>query len=289
MRKKVSFLAIVLIGLLAFSSCAIIPIKFAPGLGKEFEKLGINPGNKESILRLEREPDLFWLWCRWTPIQDLMLREEKELVKKILAIEDKVVGEDSSRKFINFFWLRRDDNPHDDANEVKEKFYGRVIESETRFAGRESAQYYRRCKYGKGWETHLGRLYIVLGEPYIKERHSIEQLLSVSDAYETSPFLPQDIEVWFYDFFALNIDDYEYEGSLFNDGVAYIIFEKDHAWEFVGEGAYYLAEGYMFYNPCDVFGRVGYGQYQVEVYTHFLQAVAKGYIYDWDLEFEDIN
>lgn len=283
MRKKGLFLAIVLIGILALSSCAgFIRIS------QEYEKIGINFNDRASILRLEENPALFQLWTNWEPIKLLMTKEEKKTVKKILKIEDEIARNDSSRKFINWFWQRRDGNSYDDVNEFKENFYNRVVEAQERFAIRENAGKMRRCAYGKGWQADLGIIYIVLGEPFSVERHQLRDLVTfLGGIYQESVFMPQEIEVWFYDFSDFDID--EYGGFLFRDGVAWMLFEKDSSgWRF-GEKTFSLFFSYENYHQYSFAGpSLNYSVYIGEVYK-FIEAVAQSYIYDEDLEFEDFK
>lgn len=274
MTKKTGFFAIILTGLLLFSSCA-----GSMGI-KQYEKIGIDFGNKDSILRLEKNPALFRLWLKWRPIDYLMIKEEKKLAKEILKMQggpDRVIYTEA---FIKWFWARRDNNKYDDINEFKEDFYNRVVEAQTRFANKENAQYYRRCTRGRGWETDMGLIYILLGEKDYREPYTINELVSLGGGYyQESTLRPKAVEIWYY----YDIPE-EYEGVEFLGGVAYIIFEKNHAWEFVNEWAYYLTQGYRYYDLFDLGRSYSYSSYQGEVYTKFIQAVAKSYIYDWDLE-----
>lgn len=281
MKGKIGFLAIILVGLLAFSSCVGLRVN------TELKRVGINFANKDSILKLEQDPALFKLWTSWRPIKDLMTKKEKKLVKKILEMQNSEEQSFYQEKFIEFFWKRRDDNSYDEKNGFKDNYYNRVVEAQTRFADKEDAQYCRKCRYGKGWETDLGRIYIVLGEPYLKERHNIEQLLSLMGYQGTSFFIAQEAEVWFYDFADFDIDD-GYEGMLFQSGAAWILFEKDYSgyWEF-GRTTFELLYNYENYMMSYFAPAMSFGHYMSEV-EMFIKAVAESYIYDWDLEFEDV-
>ncbi len=287
MRKKTGlFLMIILAGLLLFSNCKLIPIKFAPDLGKEFEKLGINFEDKESILQLERVPELFRLWAKWKPIKLSMTKEEKKFIKKILKIEDAEQRNYYAEKVIEWFWARRDDNSYDDLNEHKEKFYDRVVEAQTRFADKEGAQYSRKCKYGKGWETDMGIIYIILGEPFDKARYDVNQLMSFSNSnYQQSILIPQDIEIWYYEVY---FD--RYNSSSFQDGVAWIAFERDWSgyWSLVSVDMFNLFYNYENYSRSRFMRMsLSYSTYISDI-DKLLKAFAEENIYDWDLAFEDV-
>lgn len=270
-KKKGLFLTIIFAGLLLFSSCIGFKIN------QELNRLQINFENKDSILKLEQDPALFETWAKWNPINLLMTKEEKGIVKKILKIEDETARHDFSKKFINWFWQRRDDNPRDEVNEFKENFYDRVVEAQTRFANNEDPLYKRKCKHGRGWETDMGIIYIILGEPFDREKHYTSDLLSFFGYQQNSMLFPQEIEVWYY-----NVPE-EYNGSLFQEGAAWILFEKDFSWEFAEKtfNLFFRYENYYGFS-------VNYSMYISEVYR-LMESVAEGYIYDEDLEFEDIN
>lgn len=284
-NEKIGFLGIILVGLLAFSSCVVVTsitreIKFQ----QEFKKLKIDFENKESILRLEKDPNLFKSWTKWRPVELLMTGEEKKISKKILKIEDEAERNAKIEKFINWFWQRRDDNTYDHINEFKENFYGRVIEAQTRFADKEDAEYFRKCAYGKGWQTDMGIIYILSGEAPNKTRYSVSYLMNFFGGdYQETAFMPQEIEVWYY--YDLPED---YNGMFVNDGNAWMLFEKEMVdWRF-GEQTFSLFFGYEnYYNdPYYLPGHtMNYSRYLGEVYK-FIEAVAESYIYDWDLEFD---
>lgn len=292
MKKKIAFLTIVLIGLLAFSSCKFIPIHFAPSLNKEFKTLGIDFSNRESILRLEKEPDLFRLWLKWKPIAYLMTEEEKKLVKKISKVQDAEERNFYQEKFIECFWKRRDVNLYDDENvsDFKEAFYDRVIKAQTRYGSRNSV-HDRKCKYGKGWQTDMGLIYILLGEPFNMARHDVNQLMSFLNInqnidHQRSAFMPQEIEIWYYE-----VPFDEYDGSLFQDGVAWILFEQDTSgyWAY-GSNTINLFYNYENYNyMAQLMGGMSltYSIYMGEI-DKLLKAFAKENIYDEDLKYEDM-
>jgi len=78
--------------------------------------------------------------------------------------------------FIEAFWKQRDPNPNTLENEFKKEHYRRIGYANQWF-GKESP--------GPGWRTDMGRIYIILGEPY-----SIEKFESLTEVFPTI--------IWFY-------------------------------------------------------------------------------------------
>jgi len=78
--------------------------------------------------------------------------------------------------FIEAFWKQRDPNPNTPENEFKKEHYRRIDHANNWF-GRDSP--------GPGWRTDMGRIYIILGEPY-----SIEKYESMTEVFPTI--------IWFY-------------------------------------------------------------------------------------------
>jgi GWxTD domain-containing protein len=281
MRKKGLFLTIILAGLLLFSSCAGLRIN------TEIENLGINFGDRDSVLRFEKDPALFRLWTHWKPIELLMTGEEKKLAKKILKIQDDAERNAKAEAFVKWFWERRDDNAYDAINEFKDNFYNRLVEAQIRFANTETVSTMRRCAYGKGWQTDLGMIYIALGEPFDKARYDVRDLMNfLGRSYRDSALMPQEIEVWYYE------TPEDFIGTLFSNGVAWIMFEKDASgyWRF-GETTFSLFFSYE--NYYDIYSyfmasSLTYSTYINDVHR-LIEAFAESYIYDEDSEFEDIS
>ncbi len=67
------------------------------------------------------------------------------------------------RNFIAEFWRRRDPNPETPENEFKMEHYRRINLANLHFS--------RIRESGDGWNTDMGRIYIVYGEPNEIERH----------------------------------------------------------------------------------------------------------------------
>jgi len=281
MRKRIGFLAIILFGLLAFSSCAGIFSEIR--LAQDFKRLGIDFGDKDSILKLEQGLN-FEYWTKWKPINMLMTKEEKKIVKDILKIEDVAERNTKAEKFIQWFWLKRDDNTYDNINEFKDNLYGRVIEAQTKFANDESV-YTRRCAYGKGHETDMGLIYILLGESsYPPATQDVDFLMSLMNGvFPNTALFPDKIEVWYYDV------PLDYRGTIFDEGIVWILFERDSGYWKFGDKTFSLFYNYENYYEQQLFGNfmsLSSGQYRGEI-ERFLQAVAESYIYDNELTFED--
>ncbi len=281
-NKGLIFTGILLVGLMLFSSCALISTQYK--LDREFDKIGINFSDKENILRLET-PEMFRFWTRWKPIEYLMTREERKLAKKIRKMENKEQHDFYAEKFIEWFWARRDENSHDDINEFKDDFYNRVIDAEILYGNREGV-YARRCSFGRGWRTDLGLMYNLLGTPFDWARYSVRDLktLMSGTTYDPSFFEAEEIEIWYYE---VPLD--YYNGGLFQDGVAWVLFEKDGSgyWRF-GETVFSLFYGYENYYQYRLTGMtMNYGMYRGEL-QRFIEAMADYYVYDLNLTFEEM-
>jgi len=81
------------------------------------------------------------------PVDYLFRRDEKEIWREL---DD----DDARRRFIAWFWDRRDEELRDRANPFKEGFYTRVAAANKRFTG-----------FPRGWRSDRGRTWIILGQP----------------------------------------------------------------------------------------------------------------------------
>jgi GWxTD domain-containing protein len=79
--------------------------------------------------------------------------------------------------FIQAFWRVRNPDPGSDSNSYKEEHYRRLAYANEHFGV---------AKYENGWQTEMGRIYIILGKP--KQRAP----------YHEKPNL-RDMEIWFYE------------------------------------------------------------------------------------------
>jgi len=78
--------------------------------------------------------------------------------------------------FIEAFWRARNPDPNSESNTYKEEHYRRLAYANEHFG---------TLKYGNGWRTPMGRIYIVLGQPKQKATY-----------YERANIRP--MEIWFY-------------------------------------------------------------------------------------------
>ena len=81
------------------------------------------------------------------PIQFILLEEEKEIWEELDDDEER-------RRFVAWFWDRRDDDLRDRLNMAKYGFYSRVAEANQRFTD-----------LPRGWRTDRGRVWLMFGRP----------------------------------------------------------------------------------------------------------------------------
>ena len=79
--------------------------------------------------------------------------------------------------FIEAFWKQRDPNPNTPENEFRKEHFRRISYAN---------QWFGRDTPGAGWQTAMGRIYIILGEP-----NSIDKFENLTEIYPTI--------IWFYD------------------------------------------------------------------------------------------
>jgi GWxTD domain-containing protein len=111
------------------------------------------------------------LWAKTNKIRQLREKYQQwwELVTYIITKEErttflKLTNDRDRDVFINLFWNLRDSTPGTEANEFKEEHIRRF-----RFAN----QYFKYGTPRKGWQTDMGRIYIILGEPASKDRYDM--------------------------------------------------------------------------------------------------------------------
>jgi GWxTD domain-containing protein len=78
--------------------------------------------------------------------------------------------------FINAFWKQRDPTPDTEENEFRKEHYRRI---------QHANQFFGKSSPGPGWQSDMGRIYIILGEP--KSVDKFENL------YDVKPTI-----IWFY-------------------------------------------------------------------------------------------
>jgi GWxTD domain-containing protein len=81
------------------------------------------------------------------PVEYLFLRSERDIWGDLETDEQR-------RRFIRWFWERRDEDLRDDRNPFMEDFYTRVADANRRFSG-----------FPRGWKSDRGRIWAVLGRP----------------------------------------------------------------------------------------------------------------------------
>lgn len=118
---------------------------------------------------------------RWTALE--MVRNDYELaVKQLRYIADsreiaklKDAPKDTRLKDWNDFWKSRDPSPDTDENELMQEYYNRVAYANAHFG----------MPNRPGWESDMGMIYIINGEPDDIERHPFDM--------ETKPY-----QIWYY-------------------------------------------------------------------------------------------
>ncbi len=137
----------------------------------------------------------------------IMTKQEKKEFKKIK-------NEEELRKFVEDFWKRRDPDPSDQKNEVKELYYKRMEETKRLF--REPGR--------KPWLTDRGRVYMMLGRPTSWRKEEMQKNTTVN--YERWDYEDLHLVVYFEDEYGLGkyklsepspkfIEIYEHERKFF--------------------------------------------------------------------------
>jgi len=93
--------------------------------------------------------------------QLIMLAEEKKVYR---LLEDKA----SKEEFIQEFWRIRDPDPNTEENEAKTAFEERIEYACRWFSDSLTPKWkenYAPTKQDRGWETDMGRIYIIMGPP----------------------------------------------------------------------------------------------------------------------------
>ena len=94
------------------------------------------------------------------PTRLIILTEEKE-------IWDGLETDEQRRRFITWFWARRDNNPRDTSHPIKAAFYLGVAEANKRFS-----------EIPRGWKTDRGRVWLIFGKPtLIRENFGGDRLV----------------------------------------------------------------------------------------------------------------
>ncbi len=137
----------------------------------------------------------------------IMTKQEKKEFKKIDSQEE-------LRKFVEDFWRRRDPDPSDERNEVKETYYKRMEETKRLF--REPGR--------KPWLTDRGRVYMILGRPTFWKKEVMQK--GTTENYERWDYEDLHLVIFFVDRHGMGkyelsqpspkfIDIYEHERKFF--------------------------------------------------------------------------
>ncbi|HSF19883.1 MAG TPA: GWxTD domain-containing protein [Vicinamibacteria bacterium] len=118
--------------------------------------------------RIDKLPEHYRKWIT-EEVNYIISEVEREA---FLALESEVERE----AFLNAFWRKRDENPTTPENEYRIEHYERLVYVDN---------YFGRDTFRKGWQTDMGRYYILLGPP--RTRHNFEG----KDAI-------YPVELWFY-------------------------------------------------------------------------------------------
>ncbi len=106
---------------------------------------------------------------------------EEEVVYIITAKEREIYLQLRSNRerdiFMEAFWKQRDPTPNTPQNEFKDEHYRRI---------KHVNQYYGKDSPAPGWQSDMGRIYIMLGEPKQIERYD-----NLSDVYP--------LHIWFFE------------------------------------------------------------------------------------------
>ncbi len=138
--KKSTMLPIMAIaaGLLCVPSASPMPVSTAPATSQF-------PTTAEEAIALD-EGDNVGKWADG-PMSLFILEEEEE-------IWDGLENDEQRRRFIGWFWARRDDDLRDNEHPIKMEVYTRIAAANQRFTN-----------IPRGWRTDRGRVWIVFGQP----------------------------------------------------------------------------------------------------------------------------
>ncbi len=129
-------------GLMILSAFLIASV--APGVALANDSLdGLPRDAVEAAAYYESDADL---WGRG-PVQYIMLDDERTMLNGLLTTAQRA-------EFIQWFWDRRDEEPADERNPVREAFYARVAEANRKYHD-----------FPRGWKSDRGLVHIVLGRP----------------------------------------------------------------------------------------------------------------------------
>ncbi len=152
-------------GLLIFALLLVLLMAGAVGQSKGDFRQTKPRSEKELIKAL---PEKYRRWLEEEVVY-IISQKEKEVFLKLENDRQRDI-------FIEAFWKQRDPNPNTPENEFKEEHYRRIKYVNQHF-GKESPE--------PGWRTDMGKIYIMLGEPYYIEKYE--------NQYDLYPTI-----IWFY-------------------------------------------------------------------------------------------
>jgi GWxTD domain-containing protein len=141
-------------------------------------------GNKSVKALIKQLPGKYRRWLDL--VSYIITRDERSTFLQLTNDRDREI-------FISLFWNLRDPSPGTEKNEFKEEHIRRFQYAEKYF------------KYGsprKGWQTDMGRIYIILGEPDSKERFDMDSTVVSSQIWsyygKRRPGLPSSFWIVFW-------------------------------------------------------------------------------------------
>ena len=272
MRKDRSIEELVLYYVVALAVALLIILLFTGCSAMTIPEIDHSYKYSAQIVEDELNPAIAWNFWTKGPIRDLLLKNEKKILKKILSDKIEVRKKRNLKRFDEWFWAKRDDNPYDNENEFRNSFYNRVLEAETRFASKNGVKKRSQRRY-KGWRSPMGRIYIALGEPFDSARYDLGEFVGLGTTSEISREV-EEIEVWYYDL------PEDFSGFWFTD-VAWLLFEKDNfgRWDWARKFLNFASYRTMY----TIYRYPSYSQYVLEI-ERFLKAKAKENIYNSEVE-----
>lgn len=139
------------------------------------------PAKNKKIVKL---PEKYQQW--WDLVNYIITKEERATFLKLTNDRDRDV-------FISLFWNLRDPTPGTEKNEFKEEHIQRFHYANKYFGFGTPRQ---------GWQTDMGRIYIILGEPVSKDRYLMDSAVFPAEIWAyygiKRPGLPSGFRVVFF-------------------------------------------------------------------------------------------
>jgi GWxTD domain-containing protein len=139
------------------------------------------PAKKKKITQL---PEKYRQW--WELVTYIITKEEQATFFKLTNDRDRDV-------FISLFWNLRDPSPGTEKNEFREEHIQRF---------RYAKKYFGFGTPREGWQTDMGRIYIILGEPASKDRYQMDSVVLPAEIWSyygiKRPGLPSGFRIVFF-------------------------------------------------------------------------------------------